>query len=198
MAMAAAGPALKQAATAAASNRVNAAKAKATKKKNEIIDPSTKSVKKRDGRSTTEKTTDKASGLLSNRPRYWEPRTVAGYRRILTAEFLVCIGIVVYKAMKNKDFGSTFWRQLGAMWLAFFVLALLSSANWKIARIAAMLGGLVTIVMLLKDSEILTTSFATAQSAFGTAPQSQEGAATDVASGFIAGATSVLKERNNG
>ena len=147
--------------------------------------PATKSGQspaKKTGRTVSERTSDKASSLLGNRPRYWEPRTVAGYRRMLTAEFLVATGVVLYRAWKQGGNSLTttgtksFWRQMGAIWLAFFILALLSSANWKMARLCAMLGGLIMIAMLLKDSQILTNAFsAVQQSPFGTAPQPQEG-----------------------
>lgn len=181
--------AAKQKAASTAANRMNKRKASGSvpgqgKHSKDFTpeSPSNKSPAKKQSRGISERTSDKTSSLLGNRPRYWEPRTVAGYRRMLTAEFLVCSGVILYRAWKQGASSlvamnnKSFWRQMGAIWLAFFILALLSSANWKVARICAMLGGLIMVAMLLKDSQIITGTFNMVQnSPFGTAPQPQEG-----------------------
>ncbi len=126
------------------------------------------------GRSTSEIAKDKVAGGIGNRPKYFEPRTVAGYRRMLTAEFIICLLMVLYRGWKNKDEGSltsttgnSMWRQLGGVWLAFFFLALLSSISWKVARICAMLGGLITVSVVIADSELFTNLANQVKNAFG-------------------------------
>ncbi len=130
--------------------------------------------KSQGGRTTSEVVKDKAAGGIGNRPKYFEPRTVAGYRRMLTAEFIICLLMVLYRGWKNRGEGSltstdgnSMWRQLGGVWLAFFFLALLSSISWKVARLCAMLGGLITVSVVIADSELFTNLANTVKTAFG-------------------------------
>lgn len=118
----------------------------------------------------------KPRNLIGNSPKSWEPRSVAGYRRILTMEFMMCTLIIAYRGWKNKNvaFTSTgnasVWRQLGAVWLVFFILALLSSISWKVAKICAGLGGVITLVVMIQQSDMFVSIADSIKNSFGYKP----------------------------
>lgn len=102
---------------------------------------------------TTRKTT---RNIISNSKRSWEPRSVGGYRRIITALFVVSALIVIYKNSKNERWsGAQPWRRLGAVWFIYFVFGIASTAGVKVARICALLGGLITLSLVIQNKELL-------------------------------------------
>ena len=145
----AAGAATRGVASKVASGAAQAATQAATVKAN------TKKVVKatKSGSDGTRKAT---RNIISNSKRSWEPRSVGGYRRIITALFVLSALIVIYKNSKNEGWSSAqSWRRLGAVWFVYFVFGIASTAGIKVARVCALLGGLITLALLIQNKDLL-------------------------------------------
>lgn len=124
-------------------------------------EPRERRPRKKSGPSPSEKVYSAGSKGILNQPRYWEPKSVAGYRRVLTAEFVLCMLLVVGKAFLevrkgNQPFDRKFAMKLFGIWIVFLILGLVSSVSWKVARIAAAFGGLVTLTLLIGQESVVT------------------------------------------
>ena len=121
--------------------------------------------------------------VISNNKRSWEPRSVSGYRRIITALFVISAIIVIYKNTKNEGWSSTqSWKRLGAVWFIYFIFGIASTTGIKVARICAALGGLITLALLLQNKELLFGATSILRGFGGTSSVDQEGA-TAIGSG---------------
>jgi hypothetical protein len=84
-------------------------------------------------------------------------RTNAHARRVIVAEFAVCVVIVALSPLtdKHKDEpAGALMKRFTAVLGLFFVLALLSAAGPGMARAAAGLGGLVTTVLAVSERNL--------------------------------------------
>jgi hypothetical protein len=86
-------------------------------------------------------------------------RTNGQIRRWIVIEFAVCITIVALSPLTDKhktDTGGAFMKRMTAVMGLFFVLALLSAGGRGLARAAAGLGGLVTVVLAVSERNLFT------------------------------------------
>lgn len=82
-----------------------------------------------------------------------------GARRIVVAEFLICMVIVALSPLtdKKKNEGPTaFMRRMTAIMALFFILGLISAAGRGAGKFAAGLGGLVTVALAVSDRDLFT------------------------------------------
>lgn len=93
---------------------------------------------------------------------------IKGDRRLLVAEFVLCIVIVFLepvaanKSGKSTDF-SKVMKQLLSVGAVFMVLGLISSGGTRLSRTAVALGGLITLTLLVgKQDELVYLSQALA------------------------------------
>jgi len=130
---------------------------------------------------STRKTT---RNIISNNKRSWEPRSVGGYRRIITALFVLSALIVIYKNSKNEGWSSAqSWRRLGAVWFVYFVFGIASTAGIKVARVCALLGGLITLALLIQNKELLFGATSALRGFGGTANTDQDSGVVDGTAG---------------
>lgn len=104
-------------------------------------------------------------------------------RRVLVAEFLVCITILALSPLGTKHSGDSpvAWMKRGAAICAlFFILALVSSGGPKAAKVSAGFGGIVTLALLLSSKDLFSTLAARFSGGPGTAGVDDSGVAGDV------------------
>lgn len=81
----------------------------------------------------------------------------SGARRLLVAEFIVCMVVLAFSPLTGKAPGaSAFMKRGSAIMGLFFILGLISTAGRGASRAAAGFGGLVTLVLLISDRSIFT------------------------------------------
>lgn len=176
----AAGAAARGAASKVASGAGQAAAQAATVKAN------TKKVVKA-SKNVSGNTRSTTRNIISNSKRSWEPRSVGGYRRIITALFVLSALIVIYKNSKNEGWSSAqSWRRLGAVWFVYFVFGIASTAGIKVARICALLGGLITLALLIQNKDLLFGA-TSALRGFGGTPAGTDQDSSGIISGTAGG-----------
>lgn len=81
----------------------------------------------------------------------------AGPRKVLVAEFLICMIIAAFSPMTrtDEDTPGRLMKQLTALMLLFFGLGILTSAGRGAARAAAAMGGVVTVVLVISQRNLL-------------------------------------------
>lgn len=83
----------------------------------------------------------------------------AGPRRILLAEFTVCAAIAALSPLtdaKRTEAPGDWMKRMTAIMGLFFILSLISAAGRGSAKMAAGLGGLVTIVLMISQRDLFT------------------------------------------
>lgn len=81
----------------------------------------------------------------------------AGPRKLLLAEFAVCASITALSPLtdaKRTEKPGDWMKRMTAVLGLFFVLALISAAGRGSAKVAAGLGGLVTVVLLISERDL--------------------------------------------
>jgi len=91
-----------------------------------------------------------------------------GARRLLVAEFVLCMVVLAFSPLTGKvPAASKFMKRGSAIMALFFLLGLISSAGRQASRAAAGFGGLVTLVLLISDRSIFTVLTAKFQPGVG-------------------------------
>lgn len=109
-----------------------------------------------------ERASDAASGagfgqLLNRTPSLPEPGRATGARRLLVAEFVLCMVVLAFHPLTGKaSTASAFMKRGSAIMGLFFLLGLVSTAGRTASRAAAGFGGLITLVLLISDRSIFT------------------------------------------
>lgn len=86
-------------------------------------------------------------------------QTNGGARKVIVAEFAVCIVIAALSPLtdrRSKDSASAFMKRMTAIMGVFLVLALTSSMGRTPARLAAGLGGLITLALAVSERDLFT------------------------------------------
>jgi hypothetical protein len=87
----------------------------------------------------------------------------AGYQRVLVAELLLCTVILALSPMVDKEIKPGQWMKRGtALCAVFMLLGMVSSVGPKSGRAAGMLGGLITLTLLVDQRSlfgVLATTF---------------------------------------
>lgn len=81
-------------------------------------------------------------------------------RRLLVAEFLLCVVIVAFSPLgeKHREEGASAWmKRMSAVMGVFFVLGLISTAGRGASRVSAAFGGLVTLGLLVSSRSVFVT-----------------------------------------
>jgi hypothetical protein len=94
------------------------------------------------GRSSLSKATDSLGG---------------NHRRILVAEFLVCVTILAFSPMTAKHSGDTpvaFMKRGASICALFFILGLVSAGGKGASKVAAGFGGIVTLALLMSSRDV--------------------------------------------
>jgi hypothetical protein len=97
------------------------------------------------------------SGAKAKREYRAAMRSSPGARRALIAELTVCLAIVAFSPLtdrRREDKPGTWMRRMTAILGLFFVLGLVSAAGAGGARIAAGLGGLVTVTLAISERDL--------------------------------------------
>lgn len=81
----------------------------------------------------------------------------SGARKVLIAEFALCMVILAFSPMTGKaPTASAFMKRASAIMGLFFLLGLVSTGGRGASRASAGFGGLVTLVLLISDRSIFT------------------------------------------
>jgi hypothetical protein len=83
--------------------------------------------------------------------------STAGSRKLLLAEFAVCAAITGLSPLTDahqKDGPGDFMKRMSAVFGLFFILAMVASAGRGSAKLAAGLGGLVTVVLMVTERNL--------------------------------------------
>lgn len=99
-------------------------------------------------------------------------------RQLLVAEFVLCMAIAAMAPLTDRhktDGPTAFLRRAAAICVLFLILGLVATAGKGATRIAAGLGGLVTLTLLVSDRDILTRLAATFNSTASGAPAGPPG-----------------------
>jgi len=97
------------------------------------------------------------SGAKAKRAYKAAMRVNPGIRRVIVAEFAVCVVIAALSPLtdRNKDEPPTAWmKRMTAVMGVFFLLALLSAGGRGMAKAAAGFGGLVTVVLAVSQRDL--------------------------------------------
>lgn len=84
-------------------------------------------------------------------------RASPGTRRIIVAEFMVCMVIVALSPLtdrKREEAPADFMKRMAAIMGVFFVLGLVSAAGRNAAKGAAGFGGLVTVALAVSSRDV--------------------------------------------
>lgn len=100
-----------------------------------------------------------------------------GMRRIIVAEFLICMIIIALSPMTDRrkdELPTAFMKRMTAVMALFFILGLTSNAGRGAAKLAAGFGGLVSVTLAISNRDL----FMKIGAVFGS-PQSRQGGRTD-------------------
>jgi hypothetical protein len=113
-------------------------------------------------------------------------------RQLLVMEFVTCAGILLFAPVSDKHAGdkpADWLRRSSALALLFLMLGLLATAGPKVGRLAASLGGLVTLTLLVSERDVLTQLAARVSPGGGSTPAA---VGSDVGAGAAAGAGAIV------
>jgi len=88
-------------------------------------------------------------------------KPLQGAPRVLIAEFLACLALIAAKPFEKVHSDAKFTEgtigQLAAIMILFFLLALFGGVSPRTQKVANLFGGLVTLGLLFKNTEVLAS-----------------------------------------
>lgn len=86
-------------------------------------------------------------------------QSVGGYKKILIGEFVVCLVITALSPLTDKhkkDSPADMMKRMSAVAVLFIILGLVGGGGRSAGKMAAGFGGIVTLVLLLSERDVLT------------------------------------------